>query len=269
VGLLLGVFPVAFAATAVAPFLRYVVPLFPVLALLTSASVFTILPWRRTAWLAVVAIALCPALSVWPLQIAERADVQTVVAGRLLTWNFPSGQWLTRLGVPSLEAAVRHTGWRPEEPISLAVRSPLLDFLHEIAHGFRGPIDAIVAHLNANKRPGDRFYTPYGEYPIAFHTGLAPQAYEPDTPPPRWIILREGRPLRDPIFGGDQDIRSWLDSRPTREIVLDAVDTLYQNRPDPDVHRFSPARQGPRVRMREAVGDLHGRRASGRGAPRR
>jgi hypothetical protein len=33
------------------------------------------------------------------------------------------------------------------------------------------------------------------------------------------------------------------------EIVLDAVDTQYQNREEPDLHLFRTAREGPRVKL--------------------
>jgi hypothetical protein len=247
VAVLFAAFLLGFAAQGPYPYFRYLCPLLPLAAFLTAAALFTLLGRSWIAWPVLALLLVTNAASVLPLRVGEKLGFGGLVQRgwepeALRRIDLPA--WL---GVPSLEAAVLHEGWKPEYPgPNLAFRSPLADYLDEISHSFTGPIDSIVAYLNVHKRAGDRFFTYYGEYPIAFHTGLAPQAYDSLTQPPRWVIPRAPYPL------GEAKKR-WLDQRHYREIVLEAIDTPYQNRPEPDLHLFRTVREGPPVRIGVAV----------------
>lgn len=248
VALLFAAFLLGFAARSTYPYFRYLCPLLPLVAFLSAASAFALFrrPWL--AWGVVALILTTNAASVWPARVAGRFSFGKLILAGL------SGEALRRiqlpawLQAPNLEAALLHEGWKPEYPgPNLAARSPLVNYLGEISHSFTGPVDAIVAHLNAHKRLGDRFFTVYEEYPIAFHTGLAPQPYDPRAKPPRWFIPRA------PYGLPQKDLVEWLSRRRYREIVLDAIDTPYNNRPEPDMHHFRTVREGPRVRIGVAV----------------
>ncbi len=226
------------------PFFRYVVPILPFLAFFLAASVFAL---ARRAWLAwlVVALLVCTnVFSVAPVRWAERyVSLAKIIAGErsrddLLRTGLPS--W-TR--APNLHLALFHEGWRPEGAPKLDWGSPLSNYLDEINHSFRGPIDGIVEYLGPNRIPGERFYAFYGTYPISFHTGMAPQPYQPGSPPPAWVIPRA-------TWSDDaRRAQAWIGERPYREINLAEVDTPYQNRPEPDLHHWRTVRDGPRVRI--------------------
>jgi hypothetical protein len=123
------------------------------------------------------------------------------------------------------------------------------DYLHldEIRHPFRGPIDAVSEYLNAHKRPGDRFFMQFEENAVTFHTGLAAQRYNVLEPAPRWVILRPLWPVLD------EPVAAWLNTAKYRRTPFRAIDTPYQNREEPDMHRFRSATEGPSIQIAERV----------------
>ncbi len=248
VGLLCVVFIGSFSKTATYPFLRYLLPLWPFLLLLVAQSAFTLGRRAWVAWSLVGALILTNALSVWPIRLAsEHAELgKLTAAGRsreeLRRERFP--RWLRGF---DYYHAFGMIGWRPEAEPSLAVRLPLADYLDEIRHPLRGPIDAISEYLNAHKRPGDRFFMVFEEYPVAFHTGLAPQRFDPLEQPPRWLIIRPLWPLQD------ENVAEWLNRAKYRRTAFRAIDTPYQNREEPDLHRFRSATKGPSIVIAERV----------------
>ena len=248
VGILCAVFIGAFSRTATYPFLRYLLPLWPFLLLLVAQSAFTLGRRAWVGWSLVGALILTNALSVWPIRLAsEHAELgKLAAAGRsreeLQRRRFP--WWLRGF---DYDHAFNMIGWRPEAEPSLAVGSPLADYLDELRHPFRGPIDAISEYLNAHKRPGDRFFMVFEEYPVAFHTGLAPQRFNPSEQPPRWLIIRPLWPLQD------ENVVQWLNLAKYRRTGFQAIDTPYQNREEPDLHGFRSATTGPSIVIAERV----------------
>jgi hypothetical protein len=247
VALLFAAFLLGFAAKSTYPYLRYLCPLLPLTAFLTAASAFALFrrPWLAGPVLALVVVT--NAVSAWPVLSVKGFSFSKLVLGGRKAEALPRIDLPAWLKVPSFEAALLYEGWKPEFPgPNLALRSPLAEYLGEITHSYRGPIDAIAEHLNAYKREGDRFFTVYGAYPIVFHTGLVPQPYDPAERPPRWIIPRAA-------YGMAKKQQQWLRQRRYREIVLDAGDTPYENRPEPDIHLFRTPRDVPPVRIGVAV----------------
>jgi len=246
VGLLCAVFVGFFSKIAPYPFIRYLYPLWPFLMLLAAQSVFTIFRRGWLAWPVVSLLCVTNAAAVWPIRLtADHIDLGTLAsAGRrpdeLRGKRFPA--WLRGF---TYDEAFHGAGWAPEGEPRLEIRSPLLDYVDEIRHPFRGPIDAISEYLNAHKRPGDRFYMVYEENPVAFHTGLSPQPFDPSKDPPRWIIHRPLYSLSDPR------VADWLNRAKYRRTGFEAIDTPYQNREEPDLHRFRSASEGPFILILE------------------
>lgn len=246
VGILCAVFIGALSKLATYPFLRYLLPLWPFLLLLVAQSAFTLgrRPW--IAWSLIGVLVLTNALSVWPIRLADDHFNLTslAVAGRsreeLRRKRFPS--WLRGFDYYS---AFYMFGWVPEAEPAMTVGSPLASYLDGLREPFVGPIDAISDYLNAHKRPGDRFFMRYEEYPVAFHTGLAPQRWNPFEQPPRWMIDRPIWPVDNPL------VAEWLNSGKYSATSFRTIDTQYQNREEPDLHRFRSATKGPLITIGE------------------
>ena len=128
-------------------------------------------------------------------------------------------------------------------------RSLLVEFLGELTHPYRGPIDGIVELLLKEGKPGDSVKISYGDIPLIFY--LPDRKIEPffsserfaEKTTPDWIILRKDwLPdgfLESPYYRKIQE--------GYRKILLDAPDIPWQNRPDPGYHRFRTDVQAPPV----------------------
>ncbi len=152
----------------------------------------------------------------------------------LLPWVYLlqySGSSILAAQIPVVKKQLSH----PEVP----VRSLLIEFLGELTHPYRGPIDGVVEFFKANAKPGEVVKTPYEEMPIIFYTGLKVEPlrrlgeFTRETYPD-WIVIRRDR-ISLEFFNSPyhQEIQ-----RRYRPILLDAPDIPWQNRPDPGYHRF-------------------------------
>jgi len=134
----------------------------------------------------------------------------------------------------------------------LAARPPrvlLLEFMGELTHPYRGPMDGVVELLLRESRPGDSVKISYGDIPLIFY--LPDRRIEPFVSSeqfrnetfPDWIILR-----RDWLPGGflESPYCRKIQER-YRQILLDAPDIPWQNRPDPGYHRFQTDVHAPPV----------------------
>ncbi len=124
----------------------------------------------------------------------------------------------------------------------------LFEFFQELTHPYRGPIDGIVEYLAEHGKPGEVVKTPYEEHPLIFYTALTVEPSRPyegfnDPSFPEWIVLRRHW-LPSGFFEGPyfKEIQQRY-----QEIVLEAPDIPWQNRPDPGYHRFLTDRTAPPV----------------------
>ena len=128
------------------------------------------------------------------------------------------------------------------------LRSLPWEYLGELTHPYRGPMDGVVELLRREARPGQTIKIPYEDHTLLFYTDLVvepvihPEDFTRETFPD-WIVLR-----RDWLPGGflESDYFSKIRQR-YRQITLDAPDIPWQNRPDPGYHRFLTDHQAPLV----------------------
>lgn len=247
------VFVTSYSWLAPYPYLRYLTPLIPFIAFLVAISAFTISGGHTAGYLIVGIALLTNALAIYPLMVTVGPTTMLKVAGALPgARRIEQSRLFTRTGLHDFETAFFSQLMRGEGEPKVIFRVPLAEFLGEITHDFHGPVDAIAGYMNARKRPGDRFYAWSDAFAIAFHTGLAPWV-EPPPEPPRWLIPR----IRVPLSLGAA--REMVAGRGYREVQLDAVDNRYQNRAEPDLHRFRHETQGDRVVILERVDKTEGR----------
>ena len=119
------------------------------------------------------------------------------------------------------------------------IRCLQVEFLGELTHSYRGPVDGIIEFLLAHAKPHQTLKIPYDDHAVILYTGLA---VEPITKPedflretyPDWIVIRHdwipAEFFTSPYY-------TQIQSR-YRRFVLDAPDIPWQNRPDPGYHRF-------------------------------
>ncbi len=128
-------------------------------------------------------------------------------------------------------------------------RSLPLEFLGELTHRYRGPVDGIVELLQREGKPGQSVKIPYDEISLMFYTPslkMEPVLKKNDFNQPTfpdWIVLRRDW-LPDEFFSSPYYRK--LESN-YRRVVLDAPDIPWQNRPDPGYHRFRTDREAPPV----------------------
>ena len=123
------------------------------------------------------------------------------------------------------------------------------EFIGELRHPYRGPVDGIVELLQKESRAGETVKTPYEEQPIIFY--LPSLIVEPVPKSedfaretfPEWIILRRDW-LPDRFF--ESPYYHQIQAR-YREVLLDAPDIPWQNRPDPGYHLFRTDLKAPPV----------------------
>ncbi|MHC4943071.1 MAG: hypothetical protein ACYTG7_08645 [Planctomycetota bacterium] len=136
-----------------------------------------------------------------------------------------------------------------------------LEMIGELVQPVRGPMDAIVEHLNEKATIGDKVWAGYGDLPIMFHTDTRvvswyKTALEPDSyKAADWILPRtfgqfyllidgERRLAAAGMF--TTEFMPFLRKRFER-MSLFAKETLWNNRPDPDSHYFQTQKGVPIV----------------------
>ncbi len=122
------------------------------------------------------------------------------------------------------------------------------DYLGELTHAYRGPVDGIVEYFNREAKPGQTVKIPYEDNSLIFYTRMkVEKLYSVDEfvneTYPDWIVLR--RDWIIPAFFSTAYF-SRVESG-YEKITLDAPDIPFQNRPDPGFHRFRTDRQAPPV----------------------
>lgn len=205
---------VLFVSAAPFAFFRYVVTLLPALALVQAAVLRALWPASR-----VLAVAGCALLV-----LVDRGDL---LHGRL--------------------------GSAP------------VKYVDEITHDAPGPIAGMVRYLQAHARPGERLFISYGDLPLRFYTGLEIRGGQgcqslAGWPLPDWIVVRYFFRFRSSGPGDALDsertlryLRTEIPRERYREIRLPEVDTIWENIPEPDRHRFRAPADGPRVTLYQRI----------------
>jgi 4-amino-4-deoxy-L-arabinose transferase-like glycosyltransferase len=124
----------------------------------------------------------------------------------------------------------------------IIITSPMKNFLYELTHDYRGPIDGIVKYLNENGSKDDIVAITYGDMPLKFYTnmrvigGLTGEDLS-DAKKAKWVIIRKYI-----ICETDNDVRKYLlenlSSDDYEKIVIDYPDIPFENREDPGAHQF-------------------------------
>lgn len=139
--------------------------------------------------------------------------------------------------------------------------SPLLKYADEITHDVGGPIKAIVAHLEAEARPGERLFITYGDLPLRFYTALEIRGGQgcqslAGWPLPDWIVVRYFFRFRSSGPGAREDAERTLRYLTTeipagryRRVDLPVGDTIWENIPEPDRHVFRAPTSRPPVTL--------------------
>jgi 4-amino-4-deoxy-L-arabinose transferase-like glycosyltransferase len=155
------------------------------------------------------------------------------------------------------------TNWHYAIPSRLLTRLPILtrgpitqeplriwawDYLGELTHRYRGPVDGIVEYLERHAATGETVKIPYEDNSLVFYTRLkVERLYSVDEftneTYPDWIALRKDWIIQ-PFYSTDYFRR--IESG-YQKITLDAPDIPFQNRPDPGFHRFRTDTQAPPV----------------------
>jgi hypothetical protein len=134
---------------------------------------------------------------------------------------------------------------------------PLSNYYYELTHDFRGPMEGFVGHLRQYAQPTDTVAISYGDMPIKWYTGLrvigglTGENLE-DAGHARWVIIRK-------YFNCTQGLvvtkylQSQLQEGRYRKFTLDAPDTPYENREDPQNHLYRTATKEDRVVIYERI----------------
>lgn len=129
-------------------------------------------------------------------------------------------------------------------------KNSIPDFMYELTHDFDGPMEGIANYLNEHADEDDIVLITYGDMPLKLYTnlrivgGLTGEtlfvASDPD-----WIITRRHRASSLSV-----PVQNYIETFPISDyepIVLDCVDTSFENREAPHNHRYRTATEGPKV----------------------
>jgi hypothetical protein len=137
------------------------------------------------------------------------------------------------------------------------VYQPLSNYCYELTHDFRGPMEGFVDYLRQNAQPTDTVAISYGDMPIKWYTGLrvtgglTGENLE-DARHARWLIIRKHFNCTQGLVV-TKYLHSQLQEGQYRKIILDAPDTPYENREDPQNHLYRTATKEDRVIIYERI----------------
>jgi len=135
--------------------------------------------------------------------------------------------------------------------IIFAYLQPLPDYLYEITHDYDGPIEGIVKYLNQNAKKDEIVAITYGDLPLKFYTdmrvvgGLTGEDLSP-AKEADWIIIR-----KYVICEKDRMVKQYLIQKASwhlyQKIIIDYPDIPFENRENPQEHRFRTVTNEDRV----------------------
>jgi 4-amino-4-deoxy-L-arabinose transferase-like glycosyltransferase len=122
---------------------------------------------------------------------------------------------------------------------------PLLNYGYELTHDFKGPMEGLVGHLRKHAQPTDSVAISYGDMPIKWYTGLsvigglAGDKLD-SVSHVRWVIIRKHFNCTQGLVM-TKYLKSQVEKGQYQKFVLDAPDTPYENREDPENHLYRTA----------------------------
>ena len=141
--------------------------------------------------------------------------------------------------------------------VVVLLHQPFSNYCFELTHDFRGPMEGLVGHLRQYAQPSDTVAISYGDMPIKWYTGLCviggltgdnlENAHHA-----RWIIIRKHFNCAQGLVVTNY-LRSQVQSGQYRKFILDAPDTPYENREDPQNHLYRTATEEDRVVIYERI----------------
>ncbi len=116
----------------------------------------------------------------------------------------------------------------------IIIVSPMKDFIYELTHEYKGPIDGIVKYLNEHGSRDDIVAITYGDMPLKFYTnmriigGLTGENLS-DAKKAKWVIMRKYS-----ICKRDERVKNYLLKNLSPEnyekIIIDYPDIPFENR---------------------------------------
>jgi len=119
----------------------------------------------------------------------------------------------------------------------LGATSQFKDYLYEITHDYDGPEEGIAKYLNEHGSPDDIAAVSYGDMSVKYYTkmrvvgGLTGEDIEP-AKNARWVIIRKVD------LGAKGVLLENIDLNKYQRIEIDYPDIEWENREDPENHRF-------------------------------
>ena len=123
------------------------------------------------------------------------------------------------------------------------IKSVYFDYLYEISHVYRGPLDEVVGFFKTHGKPGDSCYIDSEFESLAFYTGMKMFSSQDlsQQHPPDWIVLRG----KDQIFAEPENIsaeamnvKEVLQANAYTRIELNAPAIWVNNTYDIQIHEF-------------------------------
>ncbi|MBL7020629.1 MAG: glycosyltransferase family 39 protein [Nitrospinaceae bacterium] len=123
------------------------------------------------------------------------------------------------------------------------IKSVYFDYLYEISHVYRGPLDAVVEFFKTHGKPGDSCYIDSEFESLAFYTGMKMISNQDlsQQHPPDWIVLRgKDRIFEEPenLSPEARNVKEVLQSNAYTRIELDAPAIWVNNTYDIQIHEF-------------------------------
>jgi hypothetical protein len=153
-----------------------------------------------------------------------------------------------------LKALVKdHPEWFQKSPYLINVYSSLIrevevksvyfDYLYELTHVYRGPLDAVVKFFKTHGKPSDSCYIDSEFESLAFYTGMKMIKNQDlsQQPSPDWIVLRgKVHPFEksEKISPEARNVKEVLQANAFTRIELDAPAIWVNNTYDIQIHEF-------------------------------
>ena len=122
------------------------------------------------------------------------------------------------------------------------IKSIYFDYLYELTHVYRGPLDAVVNFFKTHGKLGDTCYIDSEFESLAFYTGMKMIDHQDlSQRPPDWIVLRgKVRPFEKSgdISPEARNVKEVLQANSYIRIELDAPAIWVNNTYDIQIHEF-------------------------------